>query len=818
MTIYMVNHTNKYLEWEEGKTLGLLKRTEELLTATHICTGDPIYGREEEEWYTGKASHDILTTCISLNQQENIYRTEKGGLAAGPAPETPEICHVSIPSTQANNKEPEPIIVTGNFKERYLFRASDVIVQQVNATTVGSHGLSRELENSYPYGTIYKKKTSKNNILPEEQTRPIGGCILSHDQNESNPMIANLISQYFYGRATDDKGRQEDYITKFADKCGGKMIQQLREDTRENRLKWFRMALEELKSMLKYRQQEKKERMKRIFFPKMIGCAKAHGEHIEYMKEIEQFTTDIRELNIAVYLVVHPKENKEEYEDKYPLITPATTITPRHQAGRYSDAPTTFCKDPSCRGCHDNKAIIGMLSEGLEEEDQKIQPMTGIQDGMSPDTRVPVARSEEEREYIFEEMLQNIQVGNLDKEQLIRVKDLLRRFSKLFITSEFEPAGKIIGLEADLPIKGPPISCKMRRFSPKALKIMEELNQTMLRKGLTRPCDGPWSSPVVLVKKKNTPGLHGNGEEANNYRFCVDYRRVNESAIVWKAYPVANLKQQLQESAGFIFYSTLDINSAFHCVALRKASQDVTAFALPSGLWCFTRLPFGLSISPQIWAKAADTMLRPVSDICGYYADDIVCRSYSFDQHMADVQRVLQRVIASGVKVQIAKCAFFMEKVTWLGHVLSREGISPDPKGVETVKNLGAPQNISELRSVIGSFNYFKDFLPGYADAMAPMTELLKKRKKFEWGETQDKALQILKDALTSRKVLIKPDFEKDFFLQCDASDEAVSCVLSQQDGVGRLRPIQYWSKKLTKTEKELWSIRKRGFGSFSGI
>ena len=255
--------------------------------------------------------------------------------------------------------------------------------------------------------------------------------------------------------------------------------------------------------------------------------------------------------------------------------------------------------------------------------------MTGIEDGMSPDANVPSAVGEDERKKLFEELLENANIGEqLTNNQVEEVKMLLRECAKLFITSEDEPAGRIAGLEVDLPTVGDPISCKMRRFNPRALKIMEDLNKTMLRKGLTRPCDGPWSSPVVLVKKKPIPGQQRSKDDPRNYRFCVDYRAINEKSVVWKAYPVSDMKRVLHKAAGFEYNSTVDINSAFHCVAIRHSSQPVTAFALPSGLYCFTRLPFGLSISPQIWAKAADTILAPVSDICSHYADDIVSGSH----------------------------------------------------------------------------------------------------------------------------------------------------------------------------------------------
>ena len=402
---------------------------------------------------------------------------------------------------------------------------------------------------------------------------------------------------------------------------------------------------------------------------------------------------------------------------------PVDTMTP----------PAAFCRDPDCKGCPNNRKMINILRDrigGKEEEDEG-HPITGIIDGMSPDAHVPSAASEAERQEIFESLLERARIGPLPPEQLEQVKALLREHARLFITSEDDPAGLIRSLEVDLPTTGPPISCRMRKFSPKALQIMEELNRVMLRKGLTRPCDGSWSSPVVLVKKKPNPGQHWDPDDAKNYRFCVDYRAINERALCWKAYPVANMKSQLQRAAGYRIYSTLDINSAFHCVAIRGPSQPVTAFTLPSGLFCFTRLPFGLSISPQIWAKAADTILEPVNDICSYYADDIVGHSQSFEEHMEDMRRILSALMASGVKVKLEKCTFFRDEVVWLGHRLSAAGISPDPAGVAAIHKLKPPQSRQELQSLIGSLNYFKDFIKDNADLLAPLSDLLRKRTTF---------------------------------------------------------------------------------------
>ena len=812
--LLLVNGTNNYLTWEHGQFLGTLEEVEELLMPTFACTGDVSYGKDDTEWYSGRQEDDIFNSLISVNQQTNFYDAGDGTFLAGPAPDPVRIGQVNLcrPHMEADN--PEPIIVAGDFRDSYRFGHQDIIAHQVNSTTVTSHGLSKTLENSYPYGSIYRRKITKSNILAENELRALGSCMLRGDENPDHPTIANLVGQFFYGKPTDQGGCQESYMNKFADKCNPEMCRKLKEDNRTNRLTWFQEALVNLQSQLKTRHEEEGQGIMRVFFPYLIGCAGAQGPHEEYMEAVRAFTKEALKLGIIVYLVVHPEENRTKYGGQYPTIQPARPQNHQHVAGRYHDAPNSFCKDPMCKGCPNNRKILELLRDRLGEEAGEGQSITQILDGMSPDTNIPLAASEEERQSMFEELLKEARIGDLEPEQLEIVKGLLRDHSELFITSSQEPAGRIRGLEVDIPTEGPPIACKKRRFSPKALEIMEELNDIMLQKGLTRPCDGPWSSPVVLVKKKPLTGQDPD-QEAKSYRFCVDYRAINEKSIVWKAYPVADMKSQLQRAAGFRYYSTLDINAAFHCVAIRPASQPVTAFSLPSGLYCFTRLPFGLSISPQIWAKAADTMLHPVKERCSYYADDIVCHSHTFNEHLNDLKSVLATLTKSGVKVQLEKCVFFMKEVVWLRHKLSHEGISPDPKGVSTVHRLGTPKSVSELRSVIGTLNYFKDFIEGYADMMAPLSSLLKKTRQFLWGEEQEGALRSLKQALTSDKILVKPNFDQDFYLQCDASDRAVSAILSQRDPEGHLRPIQYWSKKLTRAEGNYSASEKEALAVF---
>ena len=226
-------------------------------------------------------------------------------------------------------------------------------------------------------------------------------------------------------------------------------------------------------------------------------------------------------------------------------------------------------------------------------------------------------------------------------------------------------------------------------------------------------------------------------------------------------------------------------------------------------------MPQGLKVSPQIWAKAADKILQPVSDIASWYVDDIFCGSETFDKHLKDVDRVLSQLLESGLKVRFEKCLFFKKKVMWLGHILSKQGIEPDPKGVLAIKNLKPPENIKQVRSLLGTLVYFKDFIDKFSDLTAPLTAMLQKGKKIIWGEEQDKALNALKNALTNDTILAKPDSSKDYYLQTDASDIAVSAILSQKHDNDLLRPIQYWSKKLNGPELNYFPTEKEAFAIF---
>ena len=781
--------------------------TDDIFTPDFKCTGDRNKYGNQKPWSSDSDECQLFSTLVSINQQVNVYKTNDDVYLAGPSPSKDKLN--TNDKISQNISKPKVIkTIIANLADKKLFKSNDIICQQVNCSMRTSHGLSRFLATSYPYGSVYlPDNPDKRNVLPDNLLREPGKCILKTSNDENSPIIANITGQFYCGNPTDKNGVQQIYQESYNSFIGNQLKFYLKADTAAQRLIWFQNGLDDLKNQI-----INTDKPINLYFPEYIGCKLAGGNQKDYKTAIHNFSNQLQNTNIKIFMVKDPSKCSQEDFKKFKSLYNIQNVAMNlHSPGLYETAPVSFCKDPNCKGCPSNKMILKLLHEDLDDENNI--PVDNILNGMQPE--IPKVNSIEERNQLFAKMLQNMETNDITKTQENKVKQMISKFAKLFLITDDDEPGIVHDFEASIDTIGSPISCKPRRFGEKALKIMEQLNKIMCKKGLTIPCDGPWASPVVLVKKKSLPGIKQDPNSPSSYRFCIDYRKINQESVVWKAYPTGDLRAMLHKAAGHVFNTSIDVTNAFHCICVKTKDQPKTAFQLPSGLWAFTRLPQGLKISPQIWAKAADKILKPVQDIASWYVDDIFCGSNTFEEHLSDVERVLNQLLQSGLKIRFEKCTFFKKKVKWLGHILSKEGIQPDPEGIQVIKNLKRPKDVKELRSVLGSMLYFKDFIEKFSDLTAPLYRLLKKNHKFLWQQEQQDAFDALKDALTSEKVLIKPDFGKDFYLQTDASDVATSAILAQKDDTGILRPIQYWSKKLTGSELNYFASEKEAFAIY---
>ena len=319
------------------------------------------------------------------------------------------------------------------------------------------------------------------------------------------------------------------------------------------------------------------------------------------------------------------------------------------------------------------------------------------------------------------------------------------------------------------PIKIPP-----RRIPIFKRNQVDEELEKMLAQGIVEPSDSPWSAPLCLVKKKD-----------GTCRFCIDFRRLN-AVTVKDAYPLPRIDDTLDSLSESMWFSTLDLASGYWQIKLSEKSKKKSAFVTPHrGLYHFNVMAFGLTNAPATFQRLMEKVLfglTPQKCLC--YLDDIIILGRTFDQALDNLQLVFQRLREANLKLKPKKCFLFQPKDTYLGHVVSEDGITCDPAKVEAVKHWPTPTNKSEIRSILGLIGYYRKFIPDFSERASPLTNLTRKKAKFVWNEECDHAFQDLKDCLINSPVLAFPKCSGTFVLDCDASSFALGGVLSQlQDG-----------------------------------
>ena len=294
-----------------------------------------------------------------------------------------------------------------------------------------------------------------------------------------------------------------------------------------------------------------------------------------------------------------------------------------------------------------------------------------------------------------------------------------------------------------------PINQRPYRAPQVTRKLIEDQLQSMIEQGICVPSQSPWSSPVVMVKKKD-----------GTMRFCVDYRKLNE-VTKKDSYPLPRIDDTLDALGGSAFFSTLDLKSGYWQVELDDESREKTAFVTHSGLYEFLVLPFGLTNAPSTFERLMDIVLNRLTwKIALIYIDDIIVFSKSFDEHLHHLEIVFQRLREAGIKLKPSKCDFGKSEVNFLGHVITKDGVMPDPEKIRAVKEFPIPTSVRELRSFLGLAQYYKRFVKDYSKIAATLNSLTgKKGNSFQWTPECDQAFNKIKEALTNPPILSYPDF-----------------------------------------------------------
>ncbi|GBN10046.1 Transposon Ty3-I Gag-Pol polyprotein [Araneus ventricosus] len=414
-----------------------------------------------------------------------------------------------------------------------------------------------------------------------------------------------------------------------------------------------------------------------------------------------------------------------------------------------------------------------------------------------------VARPQEFSESLsLPSILENLE--GLNEEQRTAVKELLQEFQNLFSPSDSDVGRCNMTQHRINTGNHPPIKQYPRHLPLAKKEEAERLVKEMVDNGIIEESSGPWASPIVLVKKKD-----------GSTRFCVDYRKLNEITIK-DSYPLPRIDDTLDALNGSQPFSTLDLKSGYWLVEIQPEDKEKTAFTTGQGLWQFKVMNFGLGNAPATFERLMETVLRGLtSDSCLVYLDDIILVGRTFQEHLNNIRKVFQRLQKANLKISPKKCRFFRKEVSYLGHIISADGVKTDIEKTKTVVDWPRPESVYDLRSFLGLFTYYRRFVRNFSAIARPLHKLTEARSNYNWTEECEKSFNSLKQAMITSPVLSYPRTDKEFILDTDASSEGIGAVLSQKIGNEECA-IAYFSKILGKpernycvTSKELLAIVK---------
>lgn len=353
-----------------------------------------------------------------------------------------------------------------------------------------------------------------------------------------------------------------------------------------------------------------------------------------------------------------------------------------------------------------------------------------------------------------------------------------------------------------------PIKQVQYTMSPYVQKDVHEEIDRLLKIGAIYRCNASaWNNPMVAVRKPS-----------GKVRLCLDARKLN-SVTEKDAYPQQQMNRILARLTGTQVLSSIDFSDAYLQVELEESSRPKTAFSISGkGHFAYCRMPFGLCNSGATLCRLVDRVVGcDLEPNVFVYLDDIIIATSDFDEHFRILRILSDRLTAAGLTISSEKSRFCMKQLNYLGYVIDQSGVHPDPEKVSSVNNYPAPRSVKDVRRLMGLAGWYRRFIPNFSTIMAPLSELTKKGRKFQWNDEAEKAMQQVKAILVSAPVLANPDYSKPFIIQTDASDLGMGGVLVQGEGAEE-RVIAYTSAKFSSTQRNYQTTERECLAVITAI
>lgn len=392
-----------------------------------------------------------------------------------------------------------------------------------------------------------------------------------------------------------------------------------------------------------------------------------------------------------------------------------------------------------------------------------------------------------------------------------RITQTLNTFSDVFSHSDLD-FGHATKVQHHINLKdGTPFKQRSRPIHPHDFEAVKKHLRALLDAGVIKESESPFSSPIVVVRKKN-----------GDVRLCVDYRKLNLQTIR-DAYALPNLEESFSALAGSKWFSVMDLKSGYYQIEMCEADKPKTAFVCPFGFYEFNRMPQGITNAPSTFQRLMEKCMTDINlkEVL-VFLDDLIVFSSTLEEHETRLIHVLERLREYGLKLSPDKCRFFQTSVHYLGHIVSREGVKTDPEKVESLKTWPRPQTLKELQSFLGFTGYYRRFVKDYSKIVKPLTSLtagypprrkgckagpndgkyLDPKQPFgeRWSDACQQAFEGIIEKLTSAPVLGYADPKLPYFLHTDASTTGLGAALYQEQG-GTTRAVAYASQGLSRSE-----------------
>ncbi|GBC30198.2 uncharacterized protein LOC110064491 [Rhizophagus irregularis DAOM 181602=DAOM 197198] len=376
---------------------------------------------------------------------------------------------------------------------------------------------------------------------------------------------------------------------------------------------------------------------------------------------------------------------------------------------------------------------------------------------------------DEDSENEYEET-NEIKYKDLEKLQEKELKDLVKEYEDICIYGD-KKISKTNIVKCNIRLKDEmPINQKAYRESTENREIIKREIDKMLKEGII--------------------------QESYNFR------KINQMTIT-DAYLLPRIDDLLEKFRVAKWFTTIDLASGYWQIEMKEEDKEKTAFICSQGLYEFNVMPFGLKNAPAIFQRTMNKIFKEYLDkFMNVYIDDIIIYSKNWNEHLQHIKIVLEELRKANMMLKLKKCEWAKKNVEYLGHVVGTDGLKPDNKKIEKIKNLKPPKNIKQIREINGLCSYYRKFVKGYSKIVKPIMKLTRKDVPFVWTDKQQKALEELKEKLINYPILQHPNFEKEFILITDASGEGLGAILEQLDENNREIVISYASRSLVNAEK----------------